>query len=34
MVLMSNDIFTCPEKEILDITSELTIVRGEVVYEK
>ena len=34
MVLLSNDIFTCPEREILDITSDMTIVAGKVVYEK
>lgn len=34
LVLLSDDIFTCDERAILDITSDLTIVNGRVVYQK
>jgi len=34
LALLSNDFFTCDEREILDITSDLTIVRGRIVHQK
>lgn len=34
MALISKDIFTCPHEEIPDIVSDLTIVKGEIVYRR
>lgn len=34
MVLLSNDVFTCPEEEIPDIVSDMTVIKGEVVYTR
>lgn len=34
MALLSKDVFTCPEEEIPEIVSEMTIVKGEIVYRK
>ena len=32
MVVLSNDLLTCPDNDIKDIESELTIVGGRIVY--
>jgi predicted amidohydrolase YtcJ len=32
LIVPSNDFFTCPEDEIADITSDLTVVGGRIVY--
>lgn len=34
LALLSDDYFTCDERKILDITSDLTIVKGRIVYQK
>lgn len=34
LVVLSHDYFTCPEDDILNIESELTIIDGRIVFEK
>ena len=34
LVLLDTDIFTCEEEKIPGILSDLTMVRGEIVYER
>ena len=34
MAVLSADLLTCPEEDIKDIVSDMTIVGGEVVYER
>ncbi len=34
MAVLSDDILTCPEEEIKDLTVDMTIIDGKIVYEK
>ena len=34
LAVLDRDYFACPENEIIDITSDITIVNGEIVHAK